>query len=244
MRNKINKDIGAIIFSRFDSTRLYGKALIDIEGRPLLGRVIDRALLIKGINKLIVATSKREIDDPIHEFALSQGIKTFRGSCEDVYGRSLNTCEDFKLDGFIRICGDRPFLDYELISKALNIFKKNNYDLVTTMFPRTYPPGLTIEIIKKNLLKKFENKVRSKEDRENLTSFFYKNSSGINIKNIDNPNFKNIRNLRFVVDIQNDLDRARWIAKNNSDKIIPKQDEIISLAFEYEELQKTKNKQI
>ena len=88
------------------------------------------------------------------------------------------------------------------------------------------------------------NKVRSKEDRENLTSFFYKNSSGINIKNIDNPNFKNIRNLRFVVDIQNDLDRARWIAKNNSDKIIPKQDEIISLAFEYEELQKTKNKQI
>ncbi len=51
------ENIGAIIFSRYDSSRLYGKALIDIEGRSLLGRVIDRAKLIKGVSKIIVATS-------------------------------------------------------------------------------------------------------------------------------------------------------------------------------------------
>ena len=54
--------LGIIIFSRFDSQRLPGKALLDIEGRCLLGRVIDRAKLIKGTNEIIVATSNREID--------------------------------------------------------------------------------------------------------------------------------------------------------------------------------------
>ena len=74
-----NSKVGGIIFSRFDSNRLFGKALIDIEGRALLGRVIDRSKLIKGISKLIVATSERPIDNQIHEFA-----KTMSGPVRSV----------------------------------------------------------------------------------------------------------------------------------------------------------------
>ena len=144
----IKPNIGAIIFARYDSKRLYGKALIDIEGRSLLGRVIDRSKLINGINNIIIATSDRSIDNHIYEFAQSEGIKTFRGSCNDVYQRSIDACEKYKFDFFARICGDRPFFDYELVSKAIEIFKKKGADLVTTMYPRTYPPGLTTEIIK------------------------------------------------------------------------------------------------
>ena len=144
-----NKKVGAIIFSRYDSSRLFGKALIDIEGRNLLGRVIDRTKLIKGLNKIIVATSNRKIDDKICRFANDQDIETFRGSCDDVYERAIETCEKFNLDIFARICGDRPFFDFDLISKAIKISQEYNYDLVTTMYPRTYPPGLTTEVIKK-----------------------------------------------------------------------------------------------
>ena len=193
-----NKKYGAIIFSRYDSNRLYGKALIDIEGRCLLGRVIDRARLIKGINKLIVATSDRSIDDPIHKFAISQGVETFRGSCNDVYGRAMDACEYFKFDVFARICGGRPFLDYELISKGLKIFADNKYDIVTTMFPRSYPPGLTTEIIRRDLLKKFNKRIIDNKDREHLTTFFYENPNDIKIKNIENENFNKIKNLRLV----------------------------------------------
>ena len=62
-------NIGAIIFSRFDSRRLPGKAMLDIEGRPLLGRVIDRTKKIKKIQKIIVATSNRDTDNIISDFA-------------------------------------------------------------------------------------------------------------------------------------------------------------------------------
>ncbi len=232
-----NFNIGAIIFSRFDSSRLYGKALIDIEGRCLLGRVIDRAKLIKGISNIVVATSERKVDDPIQEFAKNEGIDTYRGSCDDVYKRAIEACNKFKFDIFARICGDRPFLDYELISKGIKFFKKSNADLVTTMFPRTFPPGLTTEIIKKELLIRFEKIIKNKFDREHLTTYFYKNPDDIKIRNIENRNYQSIKNLRLVVDNQDDLTRAKWIAKNLAIKRnIKDNTSVVKLALRYEKL--------
>ena len=231
---KRNYRIGAIIFSRFDSHRLFGKALIDIQGRSLLGRVIDRAKLIKGLNKIIVATSNREIDNQICEFVESEGLETFRGSCNDVYGRAIETCNKFNLDIFARICGDRPFFDFDLISKAIKISQQYNYDLVTTMYPRTYPPGLTTEIIKTDLLRNYDNQVSNPFDREHLTTYFYENPKDIKIKNLKNPYFEKIKNVSLVVDTFDDLKKATWIAKHKKD--IGETDEldsILSLALNY-----------
>ena len=231
---KRNYRIGAIIFSRFDSHRLFGKALIDIQGRSLLGRVIDRAKLIKGLNKIIVATSNREIDNQICEFVESEGLETFRGSCNDVYGRAIETCDKFNLDFFARICGDRPFFDFDLISKAIKISQEYNHDLVTTMYPRTYPPGLTTEIIKTDLLRNYDNQVSNPFDREHLTTYFYENPENIKIKNLKNPYFEKIKNVSLVVDTFDDLKKATWIAKHKKD--IGETDEldsILSLALNY-----------
>lgn len=232
------KKVGAIIFSRLDSKRLYGKALIDIGGEPLLGRVIERAKLIKGIDKLIVATSDRSIDNKIHDFAIKKGLSTTRGSCNDVYKRAIQACEEYNFDYFARICGDRPFFDYELVSEGINIFKNGNFDLVTTMFPRTYPPGLTTEIISKELLKKFDKHIVDKFDREHLTTYFYKNKKDIDIdiKNIDNYDYESIKNLRLVVDDEFDLAKARWIANYHSgDQKLLTIKKIITLASIYNE---------
>ena len=231
---KKNLNIGAIIFSRFDSNRLFGKALKDIEGRSLLGRVIDRTKLIRGINKIILATSNRKIDNGISDFAESEGLEIFRGSCDDVYGRALEACKKFNLDIFARICGDRPFFDYDLTSKAINIYKKNNCDLVTTMFPRTYPPGLTTEIISRDLLTNFDKQICNKYDREHLTTYFYDNPNNINIKNISNPNYESLKKVRLVVDTNEDLEKAKWIAKHKKESINGNDtDSIISLALRY-----------
>ena len=231
---KRNYRIGAIIFSRFDSNRLFGKALIDIQGRSLLGRVIDRAKLIKGLDKIIVATSNRKIDNQICEFVESEGLETFRGSCNDVYGRAIETCDKFNLDFFARICGDRPFFDFDLISKAIKISQEYSYDLVTTMYPRTYPPGLTTEIIKTDLLRNYDNQVSNPLDREHLTTYFYENPKNIKIKNLKNPYFEKIKNVSLVVDTFDDLKKATWIAKHKKD--IGETDEldsILSLALNY-----------
>ena len=229
--------LGAIVFSRLDSNRLFGKALIDIGGRSLLERVIDRTKLIKGISKIIVATSDREIDNPIANFADKQGVEIFRGSCDDVFQRSIEACKKFKLNSFARICGDRPYFDYALVSKAINIFKNSDLDLVTTLYPKTFPPGLTTEIVNLNLLKKYNSSVKDLHDREHLTTFFYRNNLKIKIKNIENLHYQKIKNIRLVVDNENDLKRARWIAsyenKGNSELPIST---IISLASEFDAL--------
>ena len=105
------------------SQRLPGKALLDIYGRCLLGRVIDRSKYIEGVDKLIIATSTDVEDDSIVKFAETEGIDVFRGSLDDVVGRALAACECFKLTQFARICGDRPFFDPELVSNLIQIHR-------------------------------------------------------------------------------------------------------------------------
>ena len=228
--------LGAIIFSRLDSKRLFGKALLDIEGKCLLERVILRTKNISGISKIIVATSDRDIDSPIAKFvSKKKDIQIFRGSCDDVFGRALEACKKFGLDGFARICGDRPFFDFELVSKGISIFRNSGSDIVTTMHPRSYPPGLTTEIISKELLMKFENIVKTKFDREHLTTFFYKNPENIKIQNIPNSNYEKIRSIRLVVDNESDLKRAKYIASHENKQLQEISiEKILSLALEFD----------
>ena len=107
---KRSSKIGVLIFSRFDSSRLPGKALLDISGKELLGRVIDRSKKIRGITGVAVATSDRNIDDNVAAFAKAQGVDVFRGSVDDVAKRAIEACNFYGWDAFVRICGDRPFL--------------------------------------------------------------------------------------------------------------------------------------
>ena len=107
--------IGLIIFSRLNSSRLPGKALLEISGRPLLGHVIDRAKKISKQYPLVIATSNTSSDDAIEKFAVSEKIKIFRGSLNNVLLRAIKCCEKFNFNGFARICGDRPFHSFKLL---------------------------------------------------------------------------------------------------------------------------------
>ena len=86
------------------------------------------------------------------------------------------------------------------------------------MYPRSYPPGLTTEIISKELFMKFENIVTTKFDREHLSTFFYKNPENIKIQNIPNSNYEKIKFIRLVVDNELDLKRAKYIASTKISK--------------------------
>ena len=203
--------VGAIIFSRMDSKRLPGKALVNIGDKPMLGRVIDRAKCIKGIDKIIVATTFRKIDDEIANFSKENGVDVFRGNVEDVATRAINACNKFHIEKFARICGDRPFFDPKLISILIKMHNNFDVDLVTTMFPRTYPPGLTGEVIKVIALKNAMSYNNDSENREHLTRYFYQNSSKFIIKNYVPDKLLDIENIKLVVDNINDLNKAKWI---------------------------------
>ena len=204
--------VGAIIFSRMDSKRLAGKALRNIAGRELLGRVLDRAATLSSVDQVVVATSTREIDDVIEQYVHGQGYKTFRGDADNVAMRAVEASELFGWDGFARICGDRPFFDPAIVDHAVTIFKRGDYDLVTTSGVHPLPPGLTVEIVRGSALKEHLDDF-SPANKEHLTSFFYEHPDRFAIGYADHPRLAKARfNTRLVVDDPVDASRAEWIA--------------------------------
>lgn len=225
---------GAIIFSRFNSSRLPGKALMEISGRSLIGRVLDRTRKISNIDNIVIATSDHESDNIIVQFAKSEGVDFFRGSLENVASRALKTCEEFQLDSFVRICGDRPFFDPDLISLLVSIYNDSSLDVVTTTFPRIYPPGLTGEVVRTEALRNAVSLMSRHEDKEHVTSFFYRNPSKFLIRNVvPSKKINNLDGINLCVDTNEDLKRARWISSCLSSNEIYCVDKIISLANEW-----------
>ena len=223
-------DIGLIIFSRMDSKRLPGKALRLICNRPLLGRVIDRARLSPGGDQIVVATSDREIDDPIYEFVVSEGISVFRGPANDVAGRALACAEKYQFNRFVRITGDSPFFDPEILYKLKDIAINNDLDLATNVFPRSYPIGSSGEIVASRALSKLLQVTTDVEDREHVTRYFYRHPDQFRIQNISAKD-KRYLGLSVSVDQPDDLDRASWIIDNlEKPPEIATLDELVCLA--------------
>ena len=145
----------AIIQARSDSKRFPKKVLKKVYGNPLIYHVITRVLKSKKISKVIVATSKNKSDDELVKYLKKIKIKFYRGSLDNVAERFVKAAETQKTNFFLRVNGDSPLIDPKLIDHVISIFKKNmNNDIVTNVFPRTFPKGQSVEIIKKSILKK------------------------------------------------------------------------------------------
>ena len=200
---------GIIIFSRFSSNRLFGKALLDIKGKPLLGRVIER-VKCAGDYKIVVATSTNREDRKIVDYCKDINIDYFRGNLNNVLKRAVDCANYYGFKRFARICGDRPLLDYTLIHKYIHIHKSENLHLVTNTFPPTYPQGMTTEVISTKALSKINYVPLNQYQRENITSYFYKNSNYYRIKNLKYEN-GNLSKYKFSVDSNEDLKKINWI---------------------------------
>ena len=228
--------VGAIIFSRMSSSRLPSKALIEINGRSLLGRVIDITKLIEGVDEIVVATSTKSEDEPIKKFVNNEEMTLFRGNLNDVCVRALDVCNKYNFDKFVRICGDRPFFCHKIITHLISVHNRNDVDVVTNMFPRTYPPGFTAEIVSKKALEKIISLTKNYDDREHLTKYIYNNPSKFSIINIKYEGSDKIDNLSLTVDNNEDLIRSQWIASKidfDNKKHDNYLDKIIELAKEW-----------
>ena len=139
--------IGAIILSRMDSTRLPGKALLDVGGRPLLSYALSFCQKIKGLDSIAIATSTRAVDNPLSDFARSNGISCIRGSLNNVAERFLSAMKVLNLDAAVRINGDSPLNNKTLIGDGIGLFRSGNFDLVSNVPARTYPYGISVEVV-------------------------------------------------------------------------------------------------
>jgi len=192
--------------------RLPGKALVDLAGRPLLGRVLDRCRLVKNAEKIIIATTERSKDIPIVRFAKSESVEVFCGSLHDVAKRAYDCAVSSGITHFARVCGDRPFLDPTLIEEYWRLMQAGDADLVTNVPSRTYPPGMATELVRTESLKRVLSLNPNDLDREHLTRFFYTNRELFRIVSL-NSSF-DWTDVMLAVDTQRDVERANFIFEN------------------------------
>ena len=207
--------VGGIIFFRMNSKRLPGKALLKLpSGSTVLETIIDRVEKINQLDHFCVATSTESSDDPIFEKAQKKGVEVYRGSLNDVMDRSIGASTYYGYTDFLRICGDRPFLDPILYEELIHIHKANKNDLTTNIFPRTVPPGLSGEIINVQILKEIAQKTIDKKDKEHLTNYFYKKNHNYRIQNVNQSNIGLPIEYDLTLDDNNDLQKIIWIQEN------------------------------
>ena len=215
--------IGIIIFARMDSERLKNKIFTKINGKYLFQLVLNRLKMIEPQLITIVATSDRPIDDKIECFSNKYNLNIFRGSINDVIDRAIKCCEMYGLDGFVRICADRPLLPFELINLGLKSFLSNKFDLVTNSLNKTYPKGCMTEIVKTSALKNAYSSKLNKDQKEHITKYIYDNDDRFVIKELPYGKL-NWVNLNLSVDTLEDKKRIEWIIKTSK-----KPSELLSL---------------
>ncbi len=200
-----------ILQARMSSKRLPGKTLKSIQGKKILEIVYNQISRSKYISEIVIATSKHSSDDRIVSFCKRKKIDVYRGSLKNVASRFLKIIKKKNYKEFVRINGDSPLSNYKIIDKLCKEFLKGKSQIVTNVFPRTYPRGQSAEVIKSSLIKKHINKF-NKNDCEHVSSFFYRNSKNFKIKNIKNKINQSMYNLS--IDTKKDFANIHLIVSN------------------------------
>lgn len=210
-----NSQFSVILQARMSSTRLPGKVLANVGGRPLLELLILRLKISKNIDQIIIATTNNKIDDEIEKLGKSLNITVVRGDADNVLSRYELASQQTESEYIIRITGDCPLIDPELLDEAINIFKKGAYDYLSNSLEETYPDGLDIEIFTKKSLIQANKECTNNYQREHVTPWI-KNNKDFKIGSISNS--INYGNYRWTVDEPEDLEVIRGIVHHFGNK--------------------------
>lgn len=198
--------IVAIVQARLGSTRLPGKVLMEVLGKPLLGYLIDRVKTAKLIHEVVVATTTLKNDDQIALFCEQMHVPCFRGSVDDVLERFLGAAQMLSADVIVRITGDCPLMAPEVIDKVVSRYLSHYpvVDYVSNTLKRSYPRGLDVEVFSYTSLKTAADKARLASEREHVTPYIYHHSELFTTESvIDNGDHSQ---LRWTVDTPEDFE--------------------------------------
>ena len=171
----------AIVQARMTSTRLPGKVLMPVMGRPLLRYELERLRRISCIDEIIVATTTNIDDDPVIEFCERMGVKTCRGSEHDVLSRYYEAVSLFGADVVVRFTADCPLIDPVLASSVIESFlSRDELDYIGIDYDRI-PHGMDTEVFTVSALSRAYNEGRDKPDREHVTWYLHTNPDKFNV---------------------------------------------------------------
>lgn len=210
-------NIISIIQARLGSSRLPGKVLKTVMGKPLLEYQIERVSRSKFIDKIVVATSNQDKDQPIVEWCKKLSVLYHRGSEEDVLERYYDAAQLHQADAIVRLTADCPLIDPKLIDKVIESYAQSHpkYDYVSNCLERTYPRGMDVEVFSFKALTEAFHNATSPVEREHVTPYIYKNPQMFKLHCIKSTN--NHSQHRWTVDTVEDF----VLIKNILESIYP-----------------------
>lgn len=168
--------IVATIEARMTSSRLPGKVMMEVMGKPLIGHLIDRLQKVSNIDEIVMATTVNDTDDVLANYCESLSIGVFRGSENNVRGRVIEAAQSVNADVIAEISGDCPILDYRLVEQFISIYQANNYDIVSDFLKPSYPRGMaSLGVFSVDVLKQAVHMGDTPLDQEHVTRIFVQN---------------------------------------------------------------------
>ena len=196
---------GILLQARLASTRLPGKALELIEGRPLLEHCLRR-LERAGVARVVLATTWLDEDSVLCDLATRLGIAVYRGSETDVLGRMAGAARAFDLDPVIRATGDNPAVDIDAAGRVLSALNGLHADYVCE---DGLPHGAAVEAVTRDALLRAAREARDPDDREHVTTWVKRRSDLWNLAFPAAPVPLRRPDLRLTVDTPADLAYVR-----------------------------------
>ncbi|MFJ8261828.1 cytidylyltransferase domain-containing protein [Rummeliibacillus sp. NPDC094406] len=195
--------VSAIIQARMGSSRLPGKILKEVNGKPLLLHQIERLRQCKEIDQLIIATTVEEQDNQIFEFCNHHNVSIFRGSENNVLERYYETWKQFGGDVIVRLTSDCPIIDYKIVDKTIRFFLDNEFDYVSNTIERTFPRGLDTEVFSVATLETTYKQAKLERDKEHVTAYIYTHPEKFKIGSYKGE--INYSKYRWTVDTEEDF---------------------------------------
>jgi spore coat polysaccharide biosynthesis protein SpsF len=205
----------AIIQARMSSTRLPGKVLKKVNNETLLEHMLKRVKKSTKIDEIIVATTILESDDRIVDLCSKIGIKTYRGSEENVLSRYYEAAIANHADIIVRLTSDCPLMDPFVIDKCIELYQKDQCDYVSNSLERSYPRGMDVEVFSFKSLETAYLNAKEMLELEHVTPYIYLNSSLFQLKHLTYSS--NNSQYRLTVDTEEDLELVSWVINSFGD---------------------------
>lgn len=199
------QNIVAIVQARMGSTRLPGKILMDIKGKTMLERVIERLGRAELIDEIVIATTSDIADDKTVEIATKMGVPSYRGSEENVLERYYQSAAKYKADHIVRVTSDCPLIDPEIVDRVIKKHISTAADYTTNIIERTFPRGFDVEVFKYDSFEVVREKAREQHQIEHVTPYFREHPEVFKLENIQAVGAQRRPDLRLCVDEKDDL---------------------------------------
>jgi len=201
----------ASIEARMGSTRLPGKVLADICGRPALGRLVDRLRKCRTVDDIVLATSTSFTDNLLEDWAKSEGLAVYRGSEDDVLDRVVGAHRFMGSDVVVEVTGDCPLLDPDVIDLGVETFFANDCDVVTNARVPSFPQGADVQVFKFEALADVAARISDPAVREHVSLYFYESPSKYRIIHLIADRSQHRPKLRLQLDYVKDLEFVREV---------------------------------